>query len=409
MIRLSATSLLLRGLALGGLVGAAAFASLMTPGVSPWMAQGDGSAQLPKDPLEPLLAPATEIVRLYRSLSDGKNEVLALVDGVPITVESIKSELGENLDTAVTTEMTLDVSVGGRLTRERAEARVIMRAVRQTASSAILRKTAEEFGFRVSDAMVDARLDSLKEARGIARDDLKAWAEYTIETFGQTPLKFRQTARLQMMEFQSLQIMAGDYGPIRGLTLPVFFPLEVAPSELKEEYERTKDQWRILTDVDYTLIAVGLPPTTGISSRTLVDSTLRSARERLKEESIEAVEAFVRTEVQRVADTTPEVRTFASVKVANDRDLDGFGGNVRGMRPGEVKGVLPQRADDLEWRFIIRLNSATVGVSREFSDVVVQRRLDSDIRQRKSYANQQRVREALLQRAVIVPQSVMGQ
>jgi len=362
----------------------------------------DGIATIEKSGLE--------LLRIWRSRTDGKNEVLAIVDGQPITTEVIKAEIGDPIETAIQTAMTLasDPSSGKTISYEEAEAQVVYGEVMRKASSIIIRRIAKESRLTVSDGQVDSRIDSLKEWRGIAKDDLAAWAEYTISNFGKTPLKFRDGLRGELMEYQALEVMAGVYGPIRGLDLPVFIPREVSPAELLAEYESKKEKWKILTDIDYTLVAIGLSTTTSISSRQIVDSALAEAARRLRNEPLADIETYLKTEISNIIDDTPKLLVEASVKVASDKEFDEFGSYVRGKAVGEMTGLQQHTKGDVTWRFFLRLNNQVVGVSREFSDMVVQEQLRNDVLERKGDANKKRVRSTLLEKAIVVPGSIVG-
>ncbi len=368
-------------------------------------AQGARRPEAPQpNPVEPLTAAEKELMRLWRAGVDGSNEVLLVVDGEPITVESIRSELEGTIETQISTELL----VAPMLNRQQAEARVIVKAVRSKASSLILRRTARETGLPVSEAQVSSQIDTLKDWRGIARDDLAAWAEYTMDNFGKTPLRFREALREEVAEFTALQAMSGQLGVIRGLELPIFLPLETSPADLREDYQKAKAQWRKITDIDYTLIAVGIQGTASIGTRQLVDGILSSAAVRLRNETVDAVGSYVRQELERIRDVNPVIRIEPNVLVAGDEDFDDFGRAVRGLKLGDVSLPQENSIDGVSWRYFVRLNSATEGVSRDFSDPVVQRQLTRMISERRIFLNQAKVREALLDRAIVVPASLLG-
>lgn len=373
---------------------------LVAGAVSPATGEGAGSA-----------GPEADLYRLWQKGTDGNNEILAIVDGKPITTESIRAELEGTIETDIQTEMTLESArTGGRIqmTREQAEAIVIYRKVREKAASMIIRRIAEESKLTVSDTQLDSEIDRMKARAGISKDDLEAWADYTLRNTGKTPLKFRASLKGDFMEYQALELMAGMYGQIRGLELPVFIPREVSPSELLSEYQSTKDRWKVLSGIDYSLLAIGISNTASITTRQIADAALTEAARRLKNEPIAAVEAYLRAETERITDDTPQLDVLPSVQVGNDSELDDFGSWVRGLNPGDISLPLQHTKNEISWRFIVRLNSVTVGESRKFDDPVVQGQLKEELLQSKGMANKRRVRDALLERANVLPASLVG-
>jgi hypothetical protein len=348
---------------------------------------------------------APEFGRMYRATVDGSNPVLAVVDGKPITFESVRSELTD-FDTRVQTEQTLS----GDLSRQQAEDLVVYRAVRQRAGEIIIQREADTAGFKVSDSVVEANVSFERERAGIDRDDLSKWAEYTQQNYGKSPLQYRKYVRDGLARSQILKVMAGQYGPIRGYKLPVFYELSVSPQELRDEYERDRERWRVLLNIDYSLFSVQIASNTAASARNSVENALTEAKKRLANESEDAVTEYLKQELARVPGLIADVVVKKHVTAADDSKLDSYGENVRKLIPAQCsEGVLPGTEGEKSVLYFVRLNSREIGPDkRVFTDVAVQEGLRQRISRRKLGENLQRVQDALIERAIIVPGSVRG-
>ncbi len=389
------------------------------------LAQEPGLLLKPDSSLNPfttLLAQDNRLEDFMLRYKDGENIILAFVDGKPVTTESIKNDLSTDFDALVNTELAqaqriaqLQGAAAGSqiMNRKQAELLVIYKYARtQKVLDIILNNEAQALDLPIQEISIDRHIQNLQKIANIRIGDDEGWAQYTLQNFGKTPLEFRQDIREEVQRRNLLGAIAGEFGPLRGVDLPVFFPLEITPTELRQEYKRTKKQWRVLRNIDYDLLAIKHPRELERSKRIKIFEILNDTRARfVSGESFDALKRFMESEVEQLREVEVKVEVQTNIKAFDDSALDELGQSIRSLSPGEIsqtqKSIMTQEGESWEYTYIVRLNQSQDDVSRNFVDPIVQRDLYQKLYQQKLEENHQRARIALLRRAVIVPQTFM--
>ncbi|MCK6438586.1 MAG: hypothetical protein L6Q71_00110 [Planctomycetes bacterium] len=369
-------------------------------------------------PFDVLGASDPELKKLVDRFIQGENLILGVVDGEAITTESIKGELGMSLDARVNTwldELRRRYAGVSDPPREQLELSVIYYAARAKAIEIVLQREAERANVTVPDALIDAYIVQLKKEYNIDPMDAKAWARCTIQNFNRTPNEYRDDIRIRYERQRVLEFMAGRYGPIPGLQLPVFYPLDVTPKEMRERYETTKEQWKSLVDIRYSRLAVAFQPAASVDDRNKYKTILEEGRRRLQNgESIASVTGYLKSAIAQVEGAQATVAVDTDVSVATDATLESsLATRIRSLKPGEISDVVNIREKtggenepEKVVFYIVKLHAKREDISRLFADPVVQRELQINLMAEKLDRNIERVQETLIERAVIIPKSL---
>ena len=357
-----------------------------------------------------------DLATLADELIDGQNVMLGSVDGEAITTASIRAELTD-LEARVETQLKYyRSSLGFEPPRKQIESLLILQNAHVKALHILLLKEAKSAGLNVGEVDIDSRISDMKKAQKIDEDDAEAWATYTLQQLGKTPLELREEIREMFLRQQALWLMAGKFGPIRGLPLSVFFPLEVRPRDLRRHFHKTRDKWLKATDIQYTWVGIEAPVSLPIPEKKKIDRIITEARRRIVqgEKMKDVVEKWMKPEFKREKlDQQAACKVIAetTVKVATDDKLDIVGAETRAMSVGAAPAyVRPQRGSDdtaINVYAVVRLDKRTEKDKRIFTDPVVQKGLTNELENRLLSENELKVQNTLIDRAIIFPKNLV--
>lgn len=393
-----------------------------SPAASSVQAQAAGSGASSMD----IFSQSREFQRMLELYRENTNQLLLTVDGEPITVESLRSEIG-SFEARINQLALLYSGVS----RENLELRLLLSEARKKAVEIIMVREATLAKLDAVDSEVDAAIEEEMKQLGIDPSDFEAWAQFTLQYTNKTPLEYREIKSRQMKAVRVQRIMAGFHGPLPGLKLPIFFPLKVTPKEVFDEYLRIRDRWYGRTNLNFS--AIGLRWPKGYVGAGVVQALAEQVKDAHAQArrgvSLEAIQKSLQDRLdQLISDikADPAFPTDGShgrlldLKVLVERDRKVEKENeltslerslLRTLRKGDVSEIGDNAADSFEGReyessFFILLHSFDEGAQRQFVDMDVQVECAQIVEERKREFNLLRVQRVLVQRAVVVPQGM---
>lgn len=346
---------------------------------------------------------------------NGVNEILAVVNGDAITYNEIVGDID------LQSEINAARSIQG-LSPNVTDAEIEKDLVFQRLESFILQKLldgeADRIQLNITDAQMRAIINAERKKLGLDEGDAKGWATYLKEKYNLTPTEYREKTRARIRQNEIMNYMAGLYGALPPqYPLEIYFSLSVTPAEVRKEFERTAEQWRIAKDIDYREFRLEYPADKmsrddKIKLITAVVDGDNSVRQRvLNNESLEKASEGLKALIEDMGIPGLRMELTERETVRDDLELDPTTYQLVLQVPvtGGVSDVAAFDDTDedgqrLEGFKFIKLYSRTEGDRRDFESPIVQESIRIGIQNRRFVQNRAKVEQALMKRAAIVPE-----
>jgi hypothetical protein len=350
---------------------------------------------------------------------DGSDEILAVVNGQTITYQEIAG------DTDMQAEINAARSIRG-VPPEVSDAEIERQIVSLRLQSYVLQKLlddeADRVQLKISDSQMRAIINREKKLLGLPDEDVKAWATYLKEKFNLSPSEYRDRRREEIRRGEIMNYMAGLYGALPpSFPLEVYFSMSVTPKDVREEFDRTADRWRIARNIDYRAFRLIFPTETTPAVRTklgqaVVEGETSVHARVINGESFEAASEGLKRLIQDDLKLPGVIIDLGErQKVQDDRDL----------RPQTYRMVLSvpttggvsevgvdefqdEDGQNFEVYTFIQLYSREDGDLRDFESPKVQEGIRATIANQRLAQNRVKVEQALLKRAAIVPENLFA-
>jgi|GEM_PF-6958479 len=380
----------------------------------------------------------TDPDEIFRSnlaeFAEGRNVILATVDGEVITSELMRAEYGSQLASNVREILqriesqkayeiaTYRAENGERLygeedyekvTTQSIELKLLYARARQYALSELLLDIADKAQLPIQDSNVRAFLRTQQELAGIDPEDGEAWADYTLERFGLTPEAYLDRLKKEARVYTIRSALLGDYGPMQVPPFPFpSYSLDVTEEEKYERYMETEDQWKKIGSITFSRMSVLIPQSALKEDKDVIEARLSYRRDQIEQGQLTLSE---------LAETLEEVfEDYAEVGVQTEAELEivetkeqsiGRGAFVlRSLDIGKISEVTITQTnidnDPYTVIYFVQVHDKQEGIAREFLDPYVQRLLADELKQEKRSANELRLDAELFRRAVVVPEGV---
>ena len=362
---------------------------------------------------------ATLLICVFGALGfaepDGTNEILAVVNGDAITYQEIVG------DTDMQAEVNATRSIQGLpadVTDKQIEKELVFQRLKDFILQRLLDAEADRIQLTITDSQMRAIINAERKRLGLDEDDAKGWATYLKEKFNLTPTEYRERTRNQIRRNEIMNYMAGLYGPLQPqIPLEIYFSLSVTPAEVRAEFDRTAELWRIAREIDYREFRLVYPSDklSRDDKMKLISAVVEgenSVRDRvLENESLEKASEGLDALIKDMGIPGLRMELTERDTVRDDRDLDPTTYQLVLQVP--VTGGVSEVAayDDTDddgqrlegFKFII-LYSRTEGDRRNFESPKVQEAIRMSIENQRLVQNRAKVEQALLKRAAIVPE-----
>ncbi|MBX3473595.1 MAG: SurA N-terminal domain-containing protein [Planctomycetes bacterium] len=350
--------------------------------------------------------------------SDGTNEVLAIVNGKPVTYQQIvgsrdiPSEINAIRQSRPGMENVPDSTL---------EKQIVHQALAAHVLQILLEAEADKLQLTISDSLMRSILANERRKAGIADDDDQAWARFCKTRYGQTPSDYRERRRRDLRRSEALQYLAGARGSLPAeIPVSAYFSLSVTPRDVRLEFDAKRVDWRVARKIDFRQFKLYYPqdttidvrnkllqaiqdPNTGVYPRVLKGESMEAATDGLKKLLEDQKFPGVRYEVgeRRVAKDDSELDTTAYGMVLSVPRTGGL---------SKLAAVAEEDTDGATQEVITfcQVFSREEGDQREFDDPKVQETIRNEIFYRKLQENRVKVEQALLKRAAIVPEKLIS-
>ncbi|KAA0213116.1 hypothetical protein EDM80_08605 [bacterium] len=352
-----------------------------------------------------------------RGSSDGYNEILAIVDGEPITYQDV---LGGRNDLSAEVRTQREVRrIPISVTDKEIERGIVYGQLDTFIVNRLLLSEARKINFEsnVKDSDVRTVIQNERRLLGIADGDEVRWANYLQEKFSLTPSEYRERRRRDMIQNQMVFVMAGGQGALpTEFPLSVYFPLNVSPRDIRAAFDADREKYKVARKVDYRLLKLSFLANTSLGDRRKLGAAFGECQARAKRgESLESASSGLRLLVEQMGLPGLKLEVSERRRAETDKDLDP---SVYQMvlslpRAGGVSeyGTAPytdEKGVSFDSYLFIQLFSKEEGDARQFSDPKVQAEIREAVYNRRLQENIGRVQQALLKRAVIIPERLIA-
>ena len=351
---------------------------------------------------------------------DGADEILAVVNGEAITYQEIVG------DADMQAEINAARSIRGvpaDVSDEEIERQIVAVRLQSFVLQKLLDHEADRVQLKISESQMRSIINREKKLLGLAEGDMKGWATYLKEKFNLTPGEYRERRREEIRRGEIMNYMAGLYGALpSSFPLEIYFSMSVTPKDVREEFERTSDKWRVARNIDYRQFRLIFPAETSQDIRIKLGEAMdggdTSVYERvLKGESMEAASEGLKRLIEddlKLPGVTIEISDRQKAK--DDRDLLPIAYRMVLSVPttGGVSevGVGDQYQDDdgqiYDVYMFIQLFSREDGDLRNYESPKVQEGIRATIENQRLAQNRVKVEQALIKRAAIVPENLFA-
>lgn len=357
---------------------------------------------------------ATATPRAQELDIDGFNEVLAIVNGHVITYQEI---VGDGDIQAEVNARRAIYNYDQRITDREIERQMVYERLPSFVLQRLLDAEAARIKLRIPDSQMRTVLDRERRALGLKQEDTRAWASYLRERFNLTPSEYRERRRSEIMRNETMNYMAGAYGPFPPqFPLEIYFSLSVTPRDVRREFDRVRERYVIPLDIHFREFRLLMPQDTDLAVRGKLAEAAAEPRVEssvyarvLRGESLEGASDGLRRMIQDIPGVS---LTLSEPRVeADDSNLDttiteqilsvpttgGFSEPATYYETGE---------DGTQYIGIVfvQVFSRKDGSLRAFEDPKVQQGIRDRIFSRRFQNNQQKVERELMKRAAIVPE-----
>jgi len=358
------------------------------------------------------------VVTAQGDRADGANEILAVVNGKAITYQEIVGDTDLQLEinaTRITQRVPPEVS-----DRE-LEKQLVFQMLQSYVLKKLLDDEADRIQLKISDAQMRGVITRQKKLIGIGDYDIKAWAGYLKEKYNLTPSEYLNRTRGEIRRNEILNYMAGAYGPLPAqYPLEIYFSLSVTPGEVRKDFERDADRWRIARNIDYRQLRLLYPAESSIDTkRKLVNAVVEGdtsvhARVEKKESLENASEGLIKL-IQDLSLPGVKLEISERTVAKDDSELDPTAYQmVLSVSPkGGVSEVGSVRETDDEGQqyegvMFVQLFSREDGDRRNFESPKVQQSIRTQLENQRLIQNRAKVEQALMKRAAIVPEKLFA-
>ncbi|MCA8915329.1 MAG: SurA N-terminal domain-containing protein [Planctomycetes bacterium] len=348
--------------------------------------------------------------------SDGSNEILAVVNGKAITYQQIVGDL--DMQAEINATRTIQ-RVPAEIADEEIEDQLVFQRLRSYILQRLLDAEAERVQLKISDSQMRGIINRQKKNLGLRDDDVKSWASFLKEKYNITPGEYLERTRGEIRRNEIMNYMAGLYGPLPAqFPLEIYFSLSVTPRDVREDFEKTADSWRIARKIDYRRFRLLYPPEISYEAKgklyAAVTGGESSVRERmLKGESMEAASDGLRRLVEDLGLIGAQLELSERSTAKDDSDLDpttyqmvlsvSSNGGISELGYAEDTDDEGQKLEGFQF---VQLFSREDGDRRNFESPKVQEGIRAKIERDRLAQNQSKVQQALLKRAAIVPEKL---
>ncbi len=345
---------------------------------------------------------------------DGTDDVLAVVNGKPITYHEIVSD--SDIQAEINAWRAYQ-QVNEQVTDEEIEKLIVLQRLPGFVLQRLLDAEAEKISLNISDSQMRNVLSRERKGLGIADEDARAWALYLKERYNLSPSEYRVRRRQEITRNETMNYMAGAYGPLPPqYPLEVYFALSVTPRDVRKEFEKDSKKYVYAYDIKYREFILKFPDDSNYDRRKeivyAVNDAKNSVRARvIKGESLEAASKSLIQLIEEQGVPGAEVVTTEEKVAKDDSELDPIVYQMVLTLPatGGVSELASysETADDGTVyggvRFI-KLISCRFGALRVFDDPKVQEGIRDQLFAQRLTENRRKVEQELLKRAAIVPE-----
>ncbi|MCC6150299.1 MAG: SurA N-terminal domain-containing protein [Planctomycetes bacterium] len=349
-------------------------------------------------------------------LSEGSNEIVAVVDGTPITYQDVIGKLDLAIEVRTMRQVrripdnVSDQEIERAIVYSQIEVFIINRLLLNEA-----RKVRADANIRESD--VRALIKQERSQKGIADGDEIAWANYLQEKYSITPSEYRDRKRTEVIQQQMIYVMAGGQGAVpTEYPLSVYFPLNVSPKELRKAFNDDRKVNKNATQIDYRSLKVVFPVNAAFGEKRKLFEALVDAQGRARAgESLESAAAGLKILEKQMGLIGLKVVLGERTIAKSQADLDDTAYQLVLSLPerggiSEIAGMAPYEENELKFEGyeLLQLFSKREGEAIAFDDPQWQSTKLAELQRAKLDANIGKVQRALLKRAVIVPSRLIA-
>ncbi len=349
-------------------------------------------------------------------LSDGSNEIVAVVDGTAITYQDVVGKL----DLAIEVRTMRQVRrIPDNVTDQEIERAIVYSQIEVFIINRLLlneaRKVRVDANIRESD--VRALIKQERSQKGIADGDEIAWANYLQEKYSITPSEYRDRKRTEVIQQQMIYVMAGGQGNVpTEYPLSVYFPLNISPKDLRKAFNEERKVNKNATQIDYRSLKVIIAATTTLGDRKKLYEALVDAQSRARAgESLESAAAGLKILEKQMGLIGLKVVVGERKIAKSQADLDDTAYQLVLSLPerggiSDIAGIAPFDENDVKFEGyeLIQLFSKREGDAITFDDPQWQSTKLAELQRAKLDENIGKVQRALLKRAVIVPSRLIA-
>ena len=349
-------------------------------------------------------------------LCDGSNEIVAVVDGTPITYQDVIGKL----DLAIEVRTMRQVRrIPDNVTDQEIERAIVYSQIEVFIINRLLlneaRKVRVDANIRESD--VRALIKQERSQKGIADGDEIAWASYLQEKYSITPSEYRDRKRTEVIQQQMVYVMAGGQGTVpTEYPLSVYFPLNVSPKDLRKAFNEERKVNKNATQIDYRSFKVIFPVSAGWGDKKKLYESLVDAQSRARAgESLESAAAGLKILEKQMGLIGLKVVVGERKIAKSQTDLEDTAYQLVLSLPerggiSDIAGIAPFDENDVKFEGyeLIQLFSKREGDAITFDDPQWQSTKLAELQRAKLDENIGKVQRALLKRAVIVPSRLIA-
>lgn len=349
-------------------------------------------------------------------LCDGSNEIVAVVDGTPITYQDVVGKL----DLAIEVRTMRQVRrIPESVTDKEIERAIVYSQIEVFIVNRLLLNEAHKVRVdaNVRDSDVRAIIRQERMQKGIADGDEIAWANYLQEKYSLTPSEYRDRKRTDVIQQQMIYLMAGGQGNVpTEYPLTVFFPLNISPKDLRRAYNAERQFNKNATQIDYRTLKVIVLSSTVIADRRKLYEALQDAQARVRAgESLESAAAGLKILEAQMAlpGLRIEIGPRQLAKAQTDLDDTAYQQVLSLPATGGVSEIsamptFEEKDAKFEGYQFVQLFSKREGDAILFNDPQWQSTKLQELTSAKLDENIGKVQRALLKRAVIVPSRLIA-
>ncbi|MCA8918298.1 MAG: SurA N-terminal domain-containing protein [Planctomycetes bacterium] len=348
--------------------------------------------------------------------ADGADEILAVVNGKAITYTQIVGDVDMQAEiNAIRTIQRVDPSVSD----DEIEKDLVFQRLRSFVLQTLLDAEADRIQLKITDAQMRQIIARERKLIGLEDSDVKGWATYLKEKFNLSPTEYKARRSEEIRRGEIMNYMAGYYGPLPPqFPLEIYFSLSVTPREVRQEFERTADQWRVARNIDYQQFKLLYPSDVSLDARRkLVDAVWQgenSVRSRVQaNESLEKASDGLKQLIEDlgIPGVRMEVTERKTAKDDSELDATAYQMVLSVAATGGVSEI--GRADETdengqqyEGVTFVQLFSRDDGDKRNYESPKVQEGIRNKIQNQRLARNRAKVEQALMKRAAIVPEKL---